>query len=80
MTDMVNLYAAKTNLSKLVERRGDCHRQSGQAEGQAGALSAAPKKAPVWPEPPRDHLHCRGFRRASATGAAKVLRVGPCGC
>jgi hypothetical protein len=31
MTDMVNLYAAKTNLSKLVARRGDRHRQSGSS-------------------------------------------------
>ena len=63
MSDIVNIYDAKTNLSKLVDRAAAGEEiviaKAGKPETKAGAVSAGAEKAPVWAEPARNHLHCR---------------------
>jgi len=84
MTDMVNLYAAKTNLSKLVERAAAGEEiviaKAGKPKAKLVPYQPSQKKASISAEPPRNPLHRRRFRRAPPTRAAKVLRVGWCGC
>ena len=62
MTDTVNLYDAKTNLSKLVERAAAGEEiiiaKAGKPKAKLVPYQPPPKKVSVWAEPPRNHLHC----------------------
>jgi prevent-host-death family protein len=84
MTDTMNIYDAKTSLSKLVDRA---------AAGEEIVIARAGKpKANLVPyQPPRKKRRfgrkllgityiVDDFRGASAARAAEVFRVDPCGC
>ena len=61
MADTVNLYDAKTNLSKLVDRAAAGEEIVIAKAGKPKAKLVPyqpPRKAQVWAEPARNHLHC----------------------
>jgi prevent-host-death family protein len=62
MSETVNLYEAKTNLSKLVDRAAAGEEiviaKAGKPKAKLVSLSATSEEAPLWAEPPQDHLHC----------------------
>src|ERR1700756_2460435 len=70
MDETVNLYQAKTHLSRLVERAANGEEiviaKGGEAEGEPGPAGRAGAAARAC-QPARDHLHRRGFRRAFTT-------------
>ena len=78
MGDTVNLYDAKTNLSKLVDRAAAGEEiviaKGWQAKGQAGAVRGAAKTAYRWAKLPRDHLHGRRLGRAAAARNPTLFR------
>jgi antitoxin (DNA-binding transcriptional repressor) of toxin-antitoxin stability system len=77
MTDTVNLYDAKTNLSKLVDR-ADEEIVIAKGDEPTAKLVPAPgwETASVWAEPARNHVHCRRFRQHPAARNTEIFRVG----
>jgi prevent-host-death family protein len=63
MTETVNLYDAKTNLCKLVERAAAREEiviaKAGKPKAKLIPDQPPRKKASLWAEPLRDHPHCR---------------------
>jgi prevent-host-death family protein len=63
MTDTANLYDAKTNLSKLVDRAAAGEEiviaKPGKPKAKLVPYQPPPEKAPVRAELARHHLYCR---------------------
>ena len=83
MSDITNIYDAKTNLSKLLDRAAAGEEiimaKAGKPKAKLVPYRPAQKRGRFGAEPPRNHLYCRGFRRAPTAGAAELFRVGSAG-
>jgi prevent-host-death family protein len=78
MTDTVNIYDAKTNLSELADRAAGQKIIIAQAGKPKAKLVPyrTKKKAPWRTESAGNYLHRRGFRCSAAARNTEIFRVG----